>query len=157
MSPDHRTYRIASGPNGEAALRAGGEAPPPLLLPADGADVYTPAIDIHEGPEGLILEADLPGVTESSLRIDLEHNVLNLQALVVRPMPPGARPLHEESSVVGFFRSFILTDDIQKDAIRAELKNGVLRLILPRAERAKARRIEVSSSCRPRAPDYNSF
>ena len=112
----------------------------------DPARVWTPAIDIHEGPEGLILEADLPGVAESSLRIDLEHNVLNLQARIVRPLPDGARLLHEEAPATAFFRSFILTDDIQKDAIRAELKNGVLRLTLPRAERAKSRQIEVSSS-----------
>ena len=114
-------------------------------LPPDPAQVWTPAIDIHEGPEGLILEADLPGVAESSLRIDLEHNVLNLQATIVRPVPDGARLLHEESTATSFFRSFILTDDIQKDAIRAELKNGVLKLTLPRGERAVSRRIEVSS------------
>lgn len=143
MNPDPRVFRIGTGPNGEAAAP---DDPSASLLPADGADVWTPSIDIHEGPDGLILEADLPGVTESSLRIDLEHNVLNLQARVVRPIPAGARLLHEESPIVGFFRSFILTDDIQKDAIRAELKNGVLRLTLPRAERAKSRRIEVSSS-----------
>lgn len=112
----------------------------------DSPHVWTPAIDIHEGPEGLILEADLPGVAESSLRIDLEHNVLNLQADIVRPVPAGANLLYEEAPATAFFRSFILTDDIQKDAIRAELKNGVLRLILPRAQRAQSRRIEVSSS-----------
>ncbi len=112
----------------------------------DPAQVWTPAIDIHEGPEGLILEADLPGVAESSLRIDLEHNILNLQAKIIRPVPDGARLLHEESTASAYFRSFILTDDIQKDAIRAELKNGVLKLTLPRGERAVSRRIEVSSS-----------
>lgn len=121
---------------------------PPLSAfpPPDPSRIVTPAIDIHEGPEGLILEADLPGVAESSLRIDLEQNVLNLQARIVRPIPEGARLLHEEAPAAAYFRSFILTDDIQKDAIRAELKNGVLRLTLPRAERATSRRIEVSSS-----------
>ena len=94
----------------------------------------------------MILEADLPGVDESSLRIDLQHNVLNLQARVNRPVPEDATLLHEESPVAAFFRSFILVDEVQKDAIRAELKNGVLRLILPRAERAESRRIEVSRS-----------
>lgn len=137
-SPDPSAYRLSPGqPQPSDPLSA---------EPTAGHEcVWTPAIDIHEGPEGLILEADLPGVDDSSLRIDLEHNVLNLQARLVRPLPEGAVLLHEESPITGFFRSFILTDDIQKEAIRAELKNGVLRLILPRAERAHSRRIEVSS------------
>ena len=114
-------------------------------LSPEFAQVWAPAIDIYEGPEGLILEADLPGVTEESLRIDLEHNVLNLRAEIVRPVPPGARVLYEESPATAFFRSFILTDDIQKDAIRAELKDGVLRLHLPRTDQGPSRRIEVST------------
>lgn len=138
VSIEHRLIRIASAPT--EGLPA---SPSPSPLPA-GA--YTPAIDIHEGPEGLILEADLPGATESSLRIELEQNVLNLYAQIARPVPEGSRLLHEESRVGEYFRSFILTDEVQKDLIRAELKNGVLRLVLPRAERGKSRRIEVNAS-----------
>ena len=106
---------------------------------------YTPPIDIHESPEGLTLEADLPGATESNLFIQLEDNVLSLHARIEPPAPEGARLLHEEYRVGDYYRSFILSDEVDRERITAELRNGVLRLILPKADRARARRIEIRS------------
>ncbi len=60
-------------------------------------------------------------------------------------MPEGARALHEEYQVGDFYRSFILSDEVERTRITADLKNGVLRLTLPKAERAKTRRIEIKS------------
>jgi HSP20 family molecular chaperone IbpA len=105
----------------------------------------TPLIDINEGPDGLVLEADLPGVSESNLSVQLEDNVLILHARVTSPFPEGARVLHEEYRVSDFYRSFILSDEVERNGISAELRNGVLRLVLPKAERAKTRRIEIKS------------
>jgi HSP20 family protein len=142
MSADNRSIPVAVGrPTAE-----------PSTHPANGAEdaapmqhTNTPLIDIHEGPDGLILEADLPGVTEDHLNIHLEDNVLVLQAKVPSPFPEGARVLHEEYRVSDFYRSFILSDEVERSRISAELKNGVLRLVLPKAERAKTRRIEIKS------------
>lgn len=106
---------------------------------------FTPPIDIHEGADGLVLEADLPGAAPSSVSIQLEHNVLSLYAKVSSPAPEGARPLHEEYQVGDFHRSFILSDEVERSRITAELRNGVLRLILPKADRAKTHRIEIRS------------
>jgi HSP20 family molecular chaperone IbpA len=106
---------------------------------------HTPPIDIHEGPDGLVLEADLPGATEEGVVIQLEENVLILHAHVPSPAPEGASILHEEYRVADFHRSFILSDEVERSRISAELKNGVLRLTLPKAERAKTRRIEIKS------------
>ena len=118
----------------------------------DGADetndarlYHTPLIDIYEGPDGLVLEADLPGATEEGVSIQLEDNVLSLHARVQSAAPEGARVLHEEYRVGDFTRSFILSDEVERAKITAELKNGVLRLLLPKAERAKTRRIEIKS------------
>ena len=105
----------------------------------------TPLIDIHEGPEGLVLEADLPGAVENNVKIQLEDNVLILHAKVPSPLPDGARVLHEEYRVGDYFRSFILSDEVERSRISADLRNGVLRLTLPKAERAKTRRIEIKS------------
>jgi HSP20 family molecular chaperone IbpA len=105
----------------------------------------TPLIDIHEGPEGLVLEADLPGVAEEGVSIQLEDNVLSLHARVSSPVPDGARALHEEYRIGDYYRSFILSDEVERSRITAELKNGVLRLMLPKAERARTRRIEIKS------------
>ncbi|WP_457832282.1 Hsp20/alpha crystallin family protein, partial [Staphylococcus aureus] len=84
---------------------------------------------------GLVLEADLPGVAESDVNIQLEDNVLVLHARVANPAPEGARPLHEEFRLGDFVRSFILSDEVERSKITAELRSGVLRLTLPKAER----------------------
>jgi HSP20 family molecular chaperone IbpA len=110
-----------------------------------GFPTFTPLIDIHEGPDGLILEADLPGAVEQDLRIQLEDNVLSLYAKVESPAPAEARLLHEEYLLGDYQRSFILGDEVDRDRITAELTNGVLRLFLPKADRARTRRIEIKS------------
>src|SRR5262249_32128457 len=58
--------------------------------PKPSTPSFTPPIDIHEGPDGLILEADLPGATGSNVSIQLEDNVLSLYAQVSPPAPEGA-------------------------------------------------------------------
>jgi len=144
MSMENRSFRVAVGrPAPGDAPPQHGDAPEEFTQP----QVYhTPPIDIHEAPDGLILEADLPGASEENLTIQLEDNVLSLHARVPSPAPEGARPLHEEYRVADFFRSFILSDEVERGRISAELKNGVLRLVMPKAERAKTRRIEIKSS-----------
>jgi HSP20 family molecular chaperone IbpA len=137
---DNHSIPVAIGrPTAEAAHAAGAEEMAPLQ------HAITPLIDIHEGPDGLVLEADLPGVNEENVSIQLEDNVLVLHAKVPAPFPEGARVLHEEYRVGDFYRSFILSDEVERGMISAELKNGVLRLVLPKAERAKTRRIEIKS------------
>ncbi len=124
------------------------QAPAPAPPPEGGPDVhraFTPPIDIHEGPDGLTLEADLPGATENNLFIQLEDNVLSLHARIESPAPEGARLIHEEYHVGDYYRSFILSDEVDRERIAAELKNGVLRLSLPKADRARTRRIEIRS------------
>lgn len=106
---------------------------------------FTPPIDIHEEPDGLILEADLPGAVEQNLRIQLEDNVLSLYARIDSPVPEGARLLHEEYRVGDYQRSFILGDEVDREKITAELTHGVLRLFLPKADRLRTRRIEIKS------------
>lgn len=133
-------------------VTTGGQAGPSPGRPEAAAEAakeprrtFTPPIDIHEGPEGLTLEADLPGATEANLFIQLEDNVLSLHARIDSPAPEGARLIHEEYPVGDYSRSFILSDEVDRDRISAELKNGVLRLLLPKADRARTRRIEIRS------------
>jgi HSP20 family protein len=117
-------------------------------IPDESADcrrAYTPPIDIHEGPEGLTLEADLPGANERNLQVQLEENVLSLYVRVDAPAPTEARLVHEEYRPGDYHRSFILSDEVDRDRITAELKNGVLRLFLPKAERVRSRRIEIKA------------
>jgi HSP20 family protein len=131
--------RVGSATAEEGLPNAAGENLPKVL------ESFTPPIDIHEGPEGLVLEADLPGAHEQNLTIQLEDNVLSLEARIDSPAPAEARLLHEEYCLGDYRRSFILSDEVDKDRIVAELKNGVLRLVLPKAERSRTRRIEIKS------------
>ena len=139
--------RPGSGqPNAERGSKGqprGAETPTNAELPPI---VYTPPIDIHETNEGLVLEADLPGVTEEFVTIQLEDNVLTLNARPRVSLPEGARLIHEEFRTGDFSRSFILSDEVDRERISAELRNGVLRLNLPKTERGQARRIAVTSS-----------
>jgi HSP20 family molecular chaperone IbpA len=138
MNGEPRLIRVTVGPFPTDVRFAAGPAEPT-------PDTFTPPIDIHEGPEGLVLEADVPGVEEKDLTVQLEDNVLSLHATVSPGVPEGARPLHEEFRVAAFARSFILSDEVDRARIAAELRHGVLRVVLPRAERAQTRRIEVRS------------
>jgi HSP20 family molecular chaperone IbpA len=141
MNPEPRPIAIAVGlgrPSPEAGRR-------PAAPPEPHPDRQTPLIDIHEGPDGLVLEADLPGASDQSLKIELEDNVLSLHAKVPPSVPDNARIIHEEYRTGEFHRSFILSDEVDRARIAAELKNGVLRLTLPKAERAKTRRIEIKT------------
>jgi len=105
--------------------------------------VQTPPIDIHEDEDGLILEADIPGAVEDAITIQVEDSVLSLRADVQPNLPENARPIRLEYPIASFQRTFILSDEVDRARITAELKGGVLRLTLPKAERAKPRKIEI--------------
>jgi HSP20 family molecular chaperone IbpA len=142
MSVDNPTIRVRVG---AGSAPADPDTPNAAETIHKSLESYTPPIDIHEGPEGLILEADLPGATEQNLHVQLEDNVLSLFAKIDSPVPEGAQLVHEEYRLGDYRRSFILSDEVDRDRITAELKNGVLRLFLPKAQRTRTRRIEINS------------
>ena len=107
---------------------------------------FQPAVDIVETPDELLVLADMPGVTPEGLDIRLEGDVLTIGGQPTAAEYEGLKPLHVEYSVGGFHRRFTLGETIDRERIKAELRNGVLRLHLPKAERAKARRIEVCAA-----------
>jgi len=110
--------------------------------------VYTPALDIHETAEGLVLEADLPGVAPANLEVRVEDNVLYLHGKVAWPTFEGGRPVYEELRPGDFYRSFILSDEVDTERIVADFNHGVLRLVLPRAATSRPRKIEVRTTSR---------
>lgn len=141
MSNEHSPIRVTVGnPPRDVSTRTDSHESLKETPPA-----FTPLIDIHEGAEGLTLEADLPGANPQNLSIELADNVLTLHARIESPAPEGARLLHEEYRVGDFYRSFILSDEVDRDKIKAELNQGVLKLTLPKAERTVVRRIEIKS------------
>jgi HSP20 family protein len=101
----------------------------------------TPAVDIYETSQGLVVKADLPGVAKEGLDLRVENNLLTIRGGAAHAAP--GELLYREYELVNFFRQFELSDVVDQLKISAELKNGVLTLNLPKAEEAKPRRIDV--------------
>ncbi len=114
--------------------------------PAESAPglLFNPPIDIYETVDGLVLYADLPGVTAEDLDLQVQDKKLILFGRVARGQTAELVPIHQEYRTGDFLRSFILSDDVDHERIQARLTNGVLRIELPRAEKSKPRRIEVA-------------
>ena len=107
--------------------------------------LYTPPVDIIEEKDSLFLIADMPGVDENSVDITLEKNVLTIYGTVEQEIPENHRLVSAEYGIGDYQRTFTLSDEIDREKIQASVKNGVLRLALPKAEAAKTRKIPVKA------------
>jgi len=103
-----------------------------------------PALDVAEHDSEYVLVAEMPGVKKEDLKITFEDSVLTLSG-ERKPyeIPQDARVLLNEVRVREFARSVRMPSDIQVDEISAKLENGVLRVVLPKAESARIRNIEI--------------
>lgn len=106
--------------------------------------VLEPAADVVEKPDALHLVLDLPGVDQKGLEVSIEDHVLRIRGSVAETDTADARPAHREFEACDYERSFRLTPDLDESRIAASLKNGVLRLVLPKREEAKPRKISVA-------------
>lgn len=109
--------------------------------PAPG---WEPAVDITEQADGLQLIAELPGMTKDDIDIELENNVLTIRGekREEREEHKGERYLYERSFGT-FSRSFTLPRTVDPERIQARFANGVLRVHMPKTERAKGKRITI--------------
>ncbi|QTO21739.1 Hsp20/alpha crystallin family protein [Burkholderia seminalis] len=105
----------------------------------------TPAVDIYEDSQGITLWADLPGVTKDKLDIKIHDGSLSIEAEAAVPTPAQLRLQHAEVREPHFARTFTLSPDFDTSKIEASLRDGVLKLTLPRRDEARPRRIEVKT------------
>jgi HSP20 family protein len=118
----------------------GGDAQPaeqPALLPP---------VDVIEDRAGITLFADLPGVPKEKLNVHVEGDVLIIEGEMGLEMPKELEATHVEVGLPRYRRVFSLSKDLDPARMQAELKHGVLKLQIQKAEHAKPRRIAVSSS-----------
>jgi len=101
-----------------------------------------PEVNIYETADGYVLEAEMPGVTKEGLEITLEGNTLTFVGRRNNEVVPGSI-LYRESEPADYRRVFELDPAIDTSKISAEMRQGVLRLTLPKAERVKPRKIEI--------------
>lgn len=107
--------------------------------------VFSPHVDIFETDQQITLLADLPGVAPENLTIDLRDNILTLSADVTPFESEQETELFVEYRTGRFYRQFTLSDVIDQKRIEANLKDGVLRLALPKVEKATPRTIAVTA------------
>jgi HSP20 family protein len=107
--------------------------------------VYTPAVDIFEKDQKIIVLADMPGVDEKSVDITLEKNMLTIHGTVEAEIPENHRLALSEYGVGDYERTFTVSNEIDREHIEATVKDGVLKLTLPVAEAAKTKKIEVTA------------
>ncbi len=106
---------------------------------------FAPRADIYETDEAITVVADMPGVDENSVDITLENNVLTINGYVEPQQPEGHSLAYAEYQVGDYQRAFTLSDQIDRDGIEAVVKDGVLRLYLPKITEAKKRKIAIKA------------
>jgi HSP20 family molecular chaperone IbpA len=106
----------------------------------------TPRVDVHETSDAYVVTADLPGVSESALDVTLEKDQLTIEGRVEPVRRESHRLRLAESAGGGFVRSFALPDGIDRERIAATVKNGVLRLTLPKSAAVRPRKIVIHPS-----------
>ncbi|NSW85159.1 MAG: Hsp20/alpha crystallin family protein [Syntrophobacteraceae bacterium] len=104
--------------------------------------VFVPAVDIYESESALTVVADMPGVSADSLDIDLDNDQLTIRGTAATQESEGS-VLLQEYSVGDYYRQFTLSDAIDRSKIEATMKDGVLKVVLPKAEAARPRKITV--------------
>jgi HSP20 family protein len=107
------------------------------------ARVFLPTADIYESKDALNVVLEMPGVDKGSVDIRVEDDVLKIEGRLDFSKYQGLQPLYTEYNVGHYSRSFRLSSKIDQNKIAAELKDGVLSLVLPKVEEAKPRTIQV--------------
>ena len=120
-----------------------------VRIPGDGGGNWVPSVNVTETDDNLMLTADLPGMREEDVSIEIENNVLTISGEKVEERDEGDREgerrYHVWEREYGTFRrSFMLPRTVKADEITAPFANGVLTIDLPKAFEAKSRRIKIS-------------
>ena len=107
--------------------------------------VFRPDVDIVERPEEFLVTADFPGVDEDHIDVKLEEGVLSIDARQAAEVDSTWTPVYGEYRLGGYHREFTLSEAIDTEGIRAQMRNGVLELHLPKIQWHHPRQIQVQS------------
>jgi HSP20 family molecular chaperone IbpA len=106
---------------------------------------FVPRVDIYETKEALFLIADMPGVDEKTVDVELEKNILTISGRVENGKVKDHSLVFSEYEVGDYERSFTVSDAIDREKIKAMVNQGVLRLELPKAEKVKPKKIAINA------------
>lgn len=133
---------MAATDSKELKVREKQEATQPAEQTRPGL-IFTPSVDIFETDKEITLLADMPGVISDNLTIDLRDDTLTLEGDIAPVDSQGEETVYTEYSMGRYYRQFSLSEMIDQAKIDAQLKDGVLRLSLPKVEKATPRKIAV--------------
>ena len=105
---------------------------------------FLPVTDIFETDQALTLVLEMPGVKKENVDVRVENDVLTIDGRVEFSNYEGLQPIYTEYNVGNYLRSFQLSSKIDQAGINAQLKDGIMTLVLPKAETAKPRKISVT-------------
>jgi len=105
---------------------------------------YLPVTDIFETDQALTVVLEMPGVGKDAIDVSVEDDVLTIDGRIDYSKYEGLQPVYTEYNVGHYARSFQLSNKIEQGNIHAELKDGVMTLVLPKAEKAKPRKIKIN-------------
>jgi HSP20 family protein len=123
------------------APRAKPQAPQSREETRSQEQYLAPPVDIYETQDGLVVKADLPGVSKETLNVRVENNLLTIRGEATHST--RGEPIYREYGLINFFRQFELNERVDQSNISAELRHGVLTLKLPKAEEAKPKKIDI--------------
>jgi len=106
--------------------------------------LYAPKADVFESQENITIQADIPGADENTIDIELEKNILTINAVIPETKYQGYSLKYSEYATGNYRRSFTLSNEINRDGIEAVVKNGVLKLTLPKSKESLPRKITVT-------------
>jgi HSP20 family protein len=107
------------------------------------ARVFVPVTDIFETPEALTVVLEMPGVDRNSIEANVENDIVTIEGRIDFTKYEGMQPVYTEYNVGHYVRSFQISNKIDQGKISAEMKDGVVTLVLPKAEQAGPRKIKV--------------
>src|SRR4029453_12574990 len=107
---------------------------------------WLPPVEILEKDENLVMRAEIPGMSEKDIDLTVENGVMTLRGEKKREKELENDNVHRAERYYGsFVRTFALPTTVDTDKIRAAYKDGVLEVLLPKAETAKAKRIAITA------------
>ena len=102
-----------------------------------------PPVDIFEDAHGITVQAEMPGVSRERLNVQADRNNLSIEGEAVIDMPKGMEAVHADVQATRYARTFVLSGELETDAIDAKLKDGVLTIRIPKRREYRPRKIEV--------------
>ena len=111
--------------------------------PESEAPALLPPVDVFEDASGITLYADLPGVPKDKLSVRIDGESLVIEGEIALEMPKNLEATHVEVSLPRYRRVFTLSKELDPERLSAELKHGVLKLQIQKAEHAKPKRVEI--------------